>query len=153
MPGRHAHPLEEMEVVGRCYMLHACYMLHPRSRYMLHATWGQGVKFALGPRHAHKALAPPTCHPRPPPCVFHFCAHAHASYTRVRVPPRRVPLRLNSSSAHDKDSNLCISTPPKLLYACDSYAESGRTSDLLTKLSTTEVAEGWSSGCDFGLLP
>ena len=143
MPGRHAHPLGEMEVVGRCYMLHACYMLHPRSRYMLHATWGQGVKFALGPRHAHKALAPPTCHPRPPPCVFHFCAHAHASYTRVRVPPRRVPLRLNSSSAHDKDSNLCISTPPKLLYACDSYAESGRTSDLLTKLSTTEVAEGW----------
>ena len=25
-------------------MLHACYMLRPKSRYMLHATCGQGVK-------------------------------------------------------------------------------------------------------------
>ena len=43
MSGRHTYPMGEMEGVGRRYMLHACYMLRPKSRYMLHATCGQGV--------------------------------------------------------------------------------------------------------------
>ena len=34
--------------MGRRYMLHACYMLRPKSRYMLHATCRQGVKIVFG---------------------------------------------------------------------------------------------------------